>query len=141
MTDAELTIMPYSDYGVRLHGNAVIVKPAWAAAHADVVRSFVKCAIAGIRGTIRDPKGSVELMKKFSSMVDEKKERDALKFSTTRAVYTNDVKNNGLSDVAPERLAKTLMQISDAMGIEKPAPSDVCAPEYLPPRNERMIDP
>jgi NitT/TauT family transport system substrate-binding protein len=141
VTDSQLTIMPFMDYGVRLYGNAVIVKPAWAAAHAEVMRSFVKCAISGIQGTIRDPKGSVELMKKFSSMVDEKKELDGLKFSTTRAVYTDDVKKNGLSDVAPQRLDVALTQISDAMGIKKPAPSDVWNPEYLPPRNERIIKP
>lgn len=141
MTDSELTIMPYADFGVRLYGNAVIVKPAWAAAHADIMRSFVKCAISGIQGTIRDPKGSVELMKKFSSMVDQKKELDALKFSTTRAVYTDDVKKNGLSNVTQERLDKALTQISDAMGVKKPAPSDVWTSKYLPPRNERMIEP
>lgn len=141
VTDSELTIMPFMDYGVRLYGNAVIVKPAWAAAHADVMRSFVKCAIAGIQGSIRDPKGSVDLMKKFSSMVDTKKELDALKFSTTRAVYTDDVKKNGLSDVTPEELARELTQISDAMGLKKPAPSVVWTSEYLPPRNGRMIEP
>jgi NitT/TauT family transport system substrate-binding protein len=141
VTDSELTIMPYSDYGVRLYGNAVIVKPTWAAAHAEAMRSFVKCAITGIQGSIRDPKGSVELMQKFSSMVDVKKEIDALKFSTTRAVYTDDVKTNGLSDVTPKRLDHALTQISDAMGLKKPAPSDVWTSEYLPPRNERMIEP
>ena len=28
--DDEMTIMPYADFGVRLYGNAVIVKPDWA---------------------------------------------------------------------------------------------------------------
>jgi NitT/TauT family transport system substrate-binding protein len=141
VTDSELTIMPYADYGVSLYGNAVIVKPAWAAAHADAMRSFVKCAIAGIQGTLSDPKGSVDLMTKFSSMVDTKKEQAALQFSTTRAVYTDDVKKNGLSDVTPERLDAALTQISDAMNIKKPSAADVWTPAYLPPRSERMIHP
>lgn len=141
MTDSELTIMPYADYGVRLYGNAIIVKPAWATAHAQAMRSFVKCAIAGIQGTISHPDDSVRLMTKFSSMVDVDKEIDALKFSTTRAVYTDDVKKNGLSDVTPKRLDQALTQISDAMGFKKPAPSDVWTPDYLPPRNDRMITP
>jgi len=139
--DSEMTIMPYADFGVRLYGNSVIVKPAWAAAHPDAMRAFVKCAIAGIRGTIRDPQGSIVMMRKFSSMVDEQKELDALNFSTTRAVHTDDVKKNGLSDVTPERLEAALTQISDAMGIAKPAASDVWTSAYLPSRNERMIEP
>jgi NitT/TauT family transport system substrate-binding protein len=138
--DSEITIMPYADFGVRLYGNAVIVRPTWAAAHADVVRSFVKCAVAGIQGTIRDPEGAIKLMTKFSSLVDEKKELNALQFSTTRAVYTDDVKKNGLSDVTQQRLDAALTQISEAMGITKPLPSDVWTSAYLPPRSERMIE-
>ena len=74
-------------------------------------------------------------------MVDEQKELDTLNFSTTRALYTDDVKKNGLSDVTPEQLETALTQISDAMGIAKPAASDVWTPAYLPPRSERMIEP
>jgi NitT/TauT family transport system substrate-binding protein len=137
--DEEMTIMPYADNGVRLYGNAVIVKPDWAAAHADVMKSFVKCAVAGIKGTLADPKAAVATMQKFSSMVDQKSELDALDFSTTRAVYTDDVKKNGLSEVTTARLESGLAQISDAMGIPKPAPSDVWTGAYLPPQSERMI--
>lgn len=137
--DEEMTIMPYADNGVRLYGNAVIVKPDWAAAHADVMKSFVKCAVAGIKGTLADPKAAVTTMQKFSSMVDQKSELDALDFSTTRAVYTDDVKKNGLSEVTAARLDSGLAQISDALGISKPAPSDVWTSAYLPPQSERMI--
>jgi NitT/TauT family transport system substrate-binding protein len=138
--DEEMTIMPYADYGVRLYGNAVIVKPDWAETHADVVRSFVKCAVVGIKGALRDPQGAIATMKKFSSMVDEKSELDALAFSTTRAVYTEDVKKNGLSQVTKERLDDGLAQIADAMGIPKPPASEIWTSAYLPPQSERMID-
>jgi NitT/TauT family transport system substrate-binding protein len=137
--DEEMTIMPYADNGVRLYGNAVIVKPDWAAAHADVMKSFVKCAVAGIKGTLADPKAAVTTMQKFSSMVDQKSELDALDFSTTRAVYTDDVKKNGLSEVTAARLDSGLAQISDALGISKPSPSEVWTSAYLPPQSERMI--
>jgi NitT/TauT family transport system substrate-binding protein len=138
--DEDLTIMPFADFGVRLYGNSVIVKPDWAAAHADVMRSFVKCAVAGIKGTLRDPETAIATMQKVSSMVDRKSELDALEFSTTRAVYTDDVKKNGLSEVTAQRLDTGLTQIADAMGFPKPAPSDIWTPAYLPPQGERMID-
>jgi NitT/TauT family transport system substrate-binding protein len=137
--DEELTIMPFADNGVRLYGNAVIVKPDWAAAHADVMRSFVKCAVVGIQETLKDPKAAIATMKKYSSLVDEKSEMDALEFSTTRAVYTDDVKKNGLSEVTPQRIDTGLAQIADAMGIAKPASSEVWSAAYLPPQSERMI--
>jgi NitT/TauT family transport system substrate-binding protein len=137
--DEELTIMPFADNGVRLYGNAVIVKPEWAAAHADVMRSFVNCAVVGIQKALADPKAAIATMQKYSSMVDEKSELDALDFSTERAVYTDDVKKNGLSEVTSERLDSGLAQISDAMGIAKPPVSEVWTSAYLPPQNDRMI--
>ncbi|MCP6769724.1 hypothetical protein NL529_33245, partial [Klebsiella pneumoniae] len=72
-------------------------------------------------------------------MVDQKSELDALDFSTTRAVYTDDVKKNGLSEVTEARLDSGLTQIADAMGIPKPPASEIWTPAYLPPQSERMI--
>jgi NitT/TauT family transport system substrate-binding protein len=138
--DEEMTMMPFADFGVRLYGNAVIVKPEWAAAHADAMKVFVKCAVEGIKESLRDPKAAITTMKKFSSLVDELSEIAALDFSTTRAVYTDEVKKDGLSHVTPQDLDAALTQITDAMKIPKPPGSDIWNGAYLPPQKEMMID-
>jgi len=51
-----MTILGYADYGVNGLGNTVIVKPQWAAANPDLMKGFVKCAVAGIKASIAEPR-------------------------------------------------------------------------------------
>jgi NitT/TauT family transport system substrate-binding protein len=137
--DEDMVELPYADWGLSTFGNSVIVKPEWAAAHPDAMRGFIKCAVAGIKGSIADPKYAIATLKKFNSLVDDKIEGAALAFSTTRAIVTDDVKKHGLSAMQPERLDRVLAQVSEALNIAKPAPADVWTPAYLPPRAELML--
>jgi NitT/TauT family transport system substrate-binding protein len=131
--DADVTVMKYADWGVNLYGNAVITKPAWAAAHADAMKAFVGCAVEGVQASIADPQAAVASLKPFEPLVDEKIEMASLAFSTNDAILTENVKKNGLSQVDPARMDRVLTQISDAIGIAKPAMADVYTAAYLPP--------
>jgi NitT/TauT family transport system substrate-binding protein len=137
--DDDMVSLPYAEWGVNAFGNSVIVKPEWAAAHPDVMRAFVRCAVVGIKGSIADPKHAIATLKKFNSLLDDKIESAALEFSTTKAVLTEDVKKHGLSAMEPGRLDRVLGQLSDALQIAKPAPSDVWTAAYLPPHEELML--
>jgi NitT/TauT family transport system substrate-binding protein len=137
--DDEIVPLPYADWGLSTFGNSVIVKPDWAAAHPDVMRAFLKCAVVGIKGSIADPKNAIATLKKFNTMLDDKTESTALEFSTTKAIVTDDVKKLGLSAMEPGRLDRVLTQVADALQVPKPAPADVWTPAYLPPRAELML--
>jgi len=137
--EADMVEFPYADFGVSTFGNSVIVKPEWAAAHADVMRSFLKCAAAGIKGSIADPKYAIVTLKKFNTMLDDATESTALAFSTNRAIVTADSKKYGLSAMEPARLDRVLTQVSEALGVPKPAPSEVWTAAYLPPRADLML--
>jgi len=135
----DMVEFPYADYGVSTFGNSIIVKPEWAAAHADTMRAFIKCAVVGIKGSIADTKYAIVSLKKFNTMLDDKIESTALDFSNTRAILTDDVKKYGLSAMEPKRLDRVLGQVADALQIPKPAASDVWTAAYLPPRDELML--
>jgi NitT/TauT family transport system substrate-binding protein len=137
--EEDMVEFPYAEWGLSTFGNSIIVKPEWAAAHADIMRAFVKCAVAGIKGSITDPKYAIVSLKKFNSMADDKTESTALDFSTTRAIVTDDVRKYGLSAMEPQRLDRVLTQVADALQIPKPAPADVWTAAYLPPREELML--
>jgi NitT/TauT family transport system substrate-binding protein len=139
VTDDEIVALPYADWGLSTFGNSVIVKPDWAAAHADVMRAFVKCAVAGVKGSIADPKYAIATLKKFNTMLDDKTESVALEFSTTKAILTDDVKKLGMSAMEPKRLDQVLTQVADALQVPKPAPADVWTAAYLPPREQLML--
>jgi NitT/TauT family transport system substrate-binding protein len=139
--EADMVEFPYADFGVSAFGNSVIVKPEWAAAHPDIMRSFIRCAVAGIKGSIANPRYAIASLKKFNAMADDKTESTALAFSTNRAILSDDVRKYGLSAMEPGRLDRVLAQVADALQVPKPAAADVWTAAYLPPRDELMLPP
>lgn len=137
--DDEVTLFPYADWGVRAFGNSVVVKKQWASAHPDAMRSFVKCAVTGIKMSIANPEQSIAWLKKYNSLIDEKLELQGLDFSNKLAIITDDTRKNGLSAVSKERLDQILTQIADALGVAKPAPDDIWTPDYLPPADQLKL--
>ena len=103
------------------------------------MRAFAKCAVLAAKQTVADPAGAIAALKKYNPLIDEKLELDALDFSNNKAVLTDDVKKNGISSFSAERLDDLLAKLSDALGIAKPAGSDVWTVAYLPSRDDRKI--
>ena len=139
--DEELVMMRYADYGVKLFGNSIITKPAWAAAHPEAMKSFVACAVAGVKASINDPKAAIASLKKYNSLVDDATETASLEFSTNLAILTPAVKQNGMSNVTSERLSQVLDQVTSAIGVAKPAPETIWTAAYLPPAASLRLTP
>ncbi|PZP25843.1 MAG: taurine ABC transporter permease [Pseudomonas kuykendallii] len=135
----EIFSMPFAEYGVDVPGNAVIAKPAWAQAHPQQMRDFLSCTVAGIKTTISDPKAAIASLKKYNSMLDADYEAEHLEFATHVAVLTPHVKQNGLSNIDPARLNRSIEQISEALGVERPLTSQVWTADYLPPQSELTV--
>jgi NitT/TauT family transport system substrate-binding protein len=137
--DEDMVFLPYASWGVRAFGNSVVVKRQWAAAHPGAMRAFVGCAVVGIKNSIANPKAAIASLKKYNTLVDEPLELEGLKFSTNDAVLTDVVRKNGLSTFTNDRLDQILTQISDALGVKKPAAGDIWVPDYLPAKEELRL--
>jgi NitT/TauT family transport system substrate-binding protein len=137
--DEDMRVMLYADFGVNLFGNTLIAKPQWLATHREEMRSLIGCAVAAIKQSIADPKGAVDSLKKFNSMVDDKTELDRLDFSNKMAIMTPHVMEKGLSAVEDARLDYVLTEVSAAMEIAKPAAGDTWTPDYLPASETLML--
>jgi NitT/TauT family transport system substrate-binding protein len=103
------------------------------------MRSFVKCAVAGIKLSIANPAQAITWLKKYNSLIDEKRELEGLNFSNTLAIVTDEAKKNGLSTFSKERLDQILTQVADALGVKKADPQDIWIPDYLPPADQLKL--
>ena len=56
----DIAVMLMADYGVDLYGNTIIVSPAFAEAHPDAVKGFLKALNKAIKETIADPEAAIE---------------------------------------------------------------------------------
>src|SRR5262245_10710494 len=57
--ESDVVAFKYSDYGIDLYGNAVVVRVDWLKANEDTVRRFMTALNTGFKATLKDPKGAI----------------------------------------------------------------------------------
>jgi len=135
----QIVTMPYSDYGLDVYGSVLFVRPAYLKEHPDVVKAFVKATIEGEIATIKNPEKAMATLKAREPLFDVKLEKDRLGMYLEEAILTPDVKKNGLGNIDPARMKKTIDVNTEAYGFKNPpTPSEVYTTEFLPPASERM---
>lgn len=139
--ETALNVMKYSDFGLDLYSNAIMVTPELAKNNPKAVAGFVKAAIKGWRDAVKDPKAAITVIKKVDPLVDEVLELDQLNVTIRDFVLTDDVKKNGMGDVDDARLTKNIEYVTEGLGLpRKVAPDHVFDRKYLPAAADRKID-
>jgi NitT/TauT family transport system substrate-binding protein len=139
--DDEMQQMPYSEAGVDLIGSSIMARPQWLSQNKEAMQAFISCSVTAIKAAIADPKASIATLKKYNSMANPDFDIDAINFSNSFAIQTPQVKQNGLSEIAPDRLKTIVDNVARASGVTAPAPQDVYTADYLPPKAERQLAP
>lgn len=139
LSESELSIMRFGDFGVRLYGHCVLTTPEFAAKNPDAVRGVVKAVAQALRDAIADPGIAIAAEKKREPLIDEKVERKRLDLIIEHAIVTDHVKQAGLSAVESERLQHTIAMISQVFGVPAGDPQKIYRPDFLPPRAELKL--
>jgi NitT/TauT family transport system substrate-binding protein len=134
--DNDVSIMRYSDFGVRLYGNCVVTTPEFIANHADAVAKVIKVVVQTWKLTIGDPDLAIAAIKKRDPLTDEKVERQRLDLVIKNAVLTDHVRDEGLSAVEPDRMRETIDMVAKTFNIPVVDPASVYRADFLPPRPE-----
>jgi len=136
----DIVVLMMSDYGVDLYGNAIVANPDFMKFNPKAVAGFVRATIRGIQETIRNPEGAIDSLIKRNPIANRDVELERLKMAIKRNFVTADVQKNGLGAVDTKRLERSFDQIALTFKYtNKPKAADIFAPQYLPPRAERMI--
>ena len=140
IADDEIVALTMRDYGVELYGNAVIVSPAFVAAHPKEVAGFVRATIKGLQETIKNPDAAIKSLISRNQIVTEATELQRLKMCLERNIVTADVKANGIGSIDNARLARSIDQIALTFDFKaKPKPEDIFDAQYLPGKDQRMV--
>jgi NitT/TauT family transport system substrate-binding protein len=137
---ADLTVYRYNDYGVDLLGSALIVSQAYAEKNPEVVRKFIRASIAGIKDALADPKTGMAQLKQRDPLFNEAIELERFEMVRDLTMLTANVRQNGLSAVPADRLAKSVDTVAQAYNVGgKVNPADVYTDKFLPPAADRRI--
>ena len=137
--EKDLVVMRYSDFGLDFYGNAVIVSPDMLKNEA-AIKGFIRATVKAWKEVIANPQIGLDAAKKRDPLIDEKVEAERLEMSLRTNILTPYVKKNGMGGVDNARLARSLAQLAQALGIaDAPKPEDVFTDKFLPPAAERMV--
>lgn len=139
ITENDLNIMRFADYGVGLYGHVILTTPEFAAKNPDTVRKVVKGAAEALKAAIADPAVAIAAIKKRDPLVDEKVERGRLELVIRNAIVTDHVKREGLSAVDPARLKQTIEMVAKTFNLPAMDAASIYRPDYLPPRSELRL--
>ncbi|MDR6952274.1 NitT/TauT family transport system substrate-binding protein [Ancylobacter sp. 3268] len=137
----DIVAFTYSDAGMDVYGNGIIVSPAFAG-KPEVVKGFLRATAKAWKEVAADPALGIAAAKARDPLIDDRLELERLNMSLAMNVLTPYVKANGMGDVDPARFARSVKDVAEAFGLPTaPTPDKVFTNAYLPPKEERMVAP
>jgi NitT/TauT family transport system substrate-binding protein len=139
--ESDVVAFRYSEHGIDLYGNAVIVRVDWLKAHEDTMRRFLAALNAGFKATLKDPKGAIAHIKAAEPLSNEATELKRLELAISTNMVNDEVKKNGLLAIDPERMQRAIEQMVVAFELpSKPTVAQVFTGAYLPPAADRRLE-
>jgi NitT/TauT family transport system substrate-binding protein len=137
----DIVVMLMADYGVTVYGSAIIVNPAFAGAHPDAVKGFLRAYLRGLKKTIAAPASALEYVLERTDAGRKNLELDRLKMVIRDNIVTPEVKANGFGGVDSERFAHAIDQLAQSHAFkQKPKLNEIFDPSFLPPESERKAN-
>jgi NitT/TauT family transport system substrate-binding protein len=134
----DIVVLMMADYGVELYGSAIIVNPAFAAAHPEAVKAFLRAFAKGLKETVKAPASAVDSVLKRNDAAKKPIELERLGMAIRDNIATPEVKANGYGGIERARLAAAIAQLGLTYKFRaKPNPEDVFDASYLPAAAER----
>jgi NitT/TauT family transport system substrate-binding protein len=137
----EIVVLLMANYGVSLYGNAVLVNPTFAAEKPEVVKSFLRAFLKGLKDTVKDPDAAIASVLKRNDVAKQAVELDRLRLALRDNILTPEVKANGYGGVDMARLDKAIDQIALTYTFKsaKPKAQDIFDPSFLPDAAARRV--
>ena len=136
----DIVLLPMSNYGVELYGNAILVSPKFAAEKPEAVKGLLRAIAKGARDTVADPAAAVDSVLKRNDVAKKDVELERLKMVLEQNVVTPWVKENGIGGIDKARFERALDQIGLTFTYKsKPKADDVFTEYFLPEPAARKL--
>ena len=139
--ESEVIAFNYSDYGIDLYGNGVIVRVDWLKANEATTRKFLAALNVGFKATLKDPKAAIVHVKAAEPLSNEATELKRLQLAISANMINDEVRKQGLLGIDPARMQRAIEQVVTSFELgAKPTVAQVFNGAYLPPASERKLD-
>ncbi len=130
----------FSDYGIDLYSNGIMVSKALITEKPKAVAGLVRALNKAMIEVAAAPGAGVKEMLKVEPLMNEDIETKRLEFALKTHFVSKETDANGLGDVSDARMEKAIKLLVDTYKLPNtPAVKDVFDRSFLPPKAERTL--
>ena len=139
---ADVVVLPYPDFGVKLYGNVIIASPKMIRDNPAAVKAFLAAFAKGARDVIANPAAAIADVKARDGIVNPELETRRLKLAIDTVINSPNARAEGFGQVNGARLSLMASQVSDAFNTKtRVNPEAVWNGAFLPTKAELNVLP
>jgi NitT/TauT family transport system substrate-binding protein len=140
--DRDLRWFLFSDFGIDLYSNGVMVSQRLIRDNPNAVRGMVAAINRAMLEVGRTPALAAEVMRRVDATINGDMEVGRVAFAWRTLIATPEAVRLGAGDLDDARLGRAIAQAVEVFALPRtPRPEDVFTRAFLPPRPERELAP
>ena len=137
--DKDFRWMFYSDYGLDLYSNGIMVSPKLAREKPEAVKGLLRVINRSIKETVANPDAAIDLLAAQEPLIKKDIEKRRLLYVYGSLIDTPEARELGLGDVSETRLTSAIATIATSFELpNSPPASEVFNRAFLPPKPDRI---
>jgi NitT/TauT family transport system substrate-binding protein len=139
---ADIVVLPYSDFGVKLYGNAIVASQKLIKENPAAVKAFLLAFTKGAKEVMAKPDVAIQYVKNRDGIINVDLEERRLKLAIDSVINSPDARAEGFGQINPGRLSLMASQVSDAFATKSRVKvDDVWNGSFLPTKAELNVLP
>jgi NitT/TauT family transport system substrate-binding protein len=138
--DKDIRWLYFSDYGVDLYSNCIMVSPKLLKEKPKAVAGLVRALNRAIIENAGAPDAAIALMMKTEPLMNAALEKQRLIYAFKTHFVTPETDEIGVGDIKEERMAKAIKLLVETYGLAStPTVGSVFDRSFLPPKDARTL--
>jgi NitT/TauT family transport system substrate-binding protein len=130
----------YSDFGVDLYSNGMMVSAQLIREKPQAVAGLVRAVHRGFKECAAQPDACIDNLAKHEPLINKDIEKRRLVYTLKSLVLTPEASEIGVGDIKDDRMTRAIAQLNESYGLPRnPAPAEVFNRSFLPPKADRMV--
>jgi NitT/TauT family transport system substrate-binding protein len=140
--DKDFRWMYYSDLGLDLYSNGIMVSRKLAREHPDSVKGLLRAINRSLKETVENPDAAIDLLAVEEALINKDIERRRLLYVYKTLIDTSEARELGIGDVGDARLKSAIATIAASFELSKvPSPGEIFDRSFLPTKTDRAPPP
>jgi NitT/TauT family transport system substrate-binding protein len=138
--DKEFRWLYYTDFGLDLYSNGVMVSKQLIKDKPEAVRGLLRAIARSMHEVLLNPDAAIDVLAKSQPLINKDIEKRRLLYVTKTLIDTPESRDIGVGDINDKRMADAIDVVAESYGLSrKPAVSEVFNRSFLPPKADRML--